>query len=260
MTVAAISYDPLFDLQSRRFVITGGGRGIGLELAVAMLERGAFVEIWEIDKERVDRVRQELDSRFPGRVNGVAIDVSNRRDVEAAVEDAESRGPTDVLINNAGITSRRRPAIDIPQEDWDRMIAVNLTGPWNTCLAFGRRMLTRRRGSVINLASTNSVDPSIGNAHYCVSKAGVGMLTKNLALEWAADGVRVNAVGPGPIQTPATLALLEDAALRARWEAGVPMRRLGVPGDLIGIFIYLSSDASRFATGKTFYVDGGWLL
>ena len=141
------------------------------------------------------------------------------------------------------------------------MLAVNLTGPWNTCRALGRAMLTRGAGSVINVASTNSVDPSPGIAHYCVSKAGVAMLTRALALEWAARGVRVNAVGPGPIETPMTLPILEaDPSLRARWEARVPLGRLGEPRDLAGIFVYLASDAAAWVTGQVFYIEGGWLL
>jgi 2-deoxy-D-gluconate 3-dehydrogenase len=141
------------------------------------------------------------------------------------------------------------------------MLAVNLTGCWNACRALGRAMLARGAGSVVNVASTNSVDPSPGIAHYCVSKAGVAMLTKALALEWAAQGVRVNAVGPGPIRTPMTLPILEaNPVLCAQWEARVPLGRLGEPRDLTGMFIYLASDASAWVTGQVFYVEGGWLL
>jgi len=110
--------------------------------------------------------------------------------VERAAAAAEARGAVSVLLNCAGISSHRTPAVEIAQADWDRMLAVNLTGCWNTCRAFGRPMLARGAGSVINVASTNSVDPSAGIAHYCVSKAGVAMLTKALALEWAPRQVR----------------------------------------------------------------------
>jgi NAD(P)-dependent dehydrogenase (short-subunit alcohol dehydrogenase family) len=254
-------YDPLFDLCDRRIVVTGGARGIGLALATAMLERGALVEIWDVEPEQLARSHEELAARFPSRVWSRRVDVSDAGIVEGAAEQAEAIGVTDVLINSAGISSRRRPAVEISQEDWDRMLAVNLTGPWNTCRAFGRRMLARGRGSVINVASTNSIDPSPGIAHYCVSKAGVAMLTKNLALEWAEKRVRVNAVGPGPIRTPMTVPLLEaDPSMRARWEARTPLGRIGDPPDLVGIFVYLASEASSWVTGQVFYVDGGWLL
>ena len=134
------------------------------------------------------------------------FDVSDQRAVNVAASVAESTCSVDVLVNGAGISSHRRPAIDIADEDWSRMLAVNLSGPWNTCRALGRGMLARRRGSVINIASTNTIDPSPGIAHYCVSKAGLGMLTKCLALEWASAGVRVNAVGPGRARSKPRLA------------------------------------------------------
>ena len=260
-TEPAPSLDPLFDVRGRSVVVTGGASGIGLGVATALLERGASVEVWDVDERRVAGVLGELSPRFPGRVHGRSVDVSDHRAVEGAGEQAESAGPVDVLVNSAGISSRRRPAVDLPQEDWERMLAVNLTGSWNTCRAFGRRMLARRRGSVINVASTNSIDPSPGIAHYCVSKAGVAMLTKSLALEWAGQGVRVNAVGPGPILTNMTRPILEgDPALRQRWESQVPLGRLGAPTDLVGMFVFLASDASAWVTGQVFYVDGGWLL
>lgn len=253
--------DPLFDLGGRRVVITGGASGIGLGLAAAFLERDARVEIWDRDAVALEAARGTLGPRLADDLATRVLDVSDADAVEAAAAAAEEAGATEVLVNSAGISSRRRPAVEIPQADWDRMLAVNLSGPWNTCRALGRRMLGRRRGSIINVASTNTVDPSPGIAHYCVSKAGVGMLTRCLALEWAADGVRVNAVGPGPILTPMTRPILEaDPALRARWEGRVPMGRLGEPSDLVGIFVYLASDASAWVTGQVFYIEGGWLL
>lgn len=189
------------------------------------------------------------------------MDVADVDAVERAAAAAEARGPVSVLLNCHGISSHRRPAVEIAQADWDRMLAVNLTGCWNTCRALGRPMLARGAGSVINVASTNAIDPSPGIAHYCVSKAGVAMLTKALALEWAARQVRVNAVAPGPIETPLTLPILAaNPALRKEWEARVPMGRLGAPRDLVGTFVYLAGDASAWVTGQVFYVEGGWLL
>jgi len=209
----------------------------------------------------VASAERDLAARFPGRLVARGLDVSDTGAVGAAAASAEAAGPVDVLVNGAGISSRRRPAVDIDDADWARMLAVNLSGPWNTCRAVGRAMLSRGRGSVINVASTNSTAPTAGIAHYCVSKAGLAMLTKCLALEWASAGVRVNAVGPGPIKTPMTIPILEaDPATRARWESRVPLGRIGEPADLVGMFVYLASDASSWVTGQVFYVEGGWLL
>jgi len=253
--------DPLFDLHDRRVVVTGAARGIGHAIATTMLDRGARVEIWDLPTDQLAESARELAERFPGRLVARGLDVSDASAVVAAAASAEAAGPVDVLVNGAGISSHRRPAVDIGDADWARMLAVNLSGPWNTCRAVGRAMLARGRGSVINIASTNSIDPSPGIAHYCVSKAGLAMLTKCLALEWASAGVRVNAVGPGPIKTPMTMPILEaDPAVRARWESRVPLGRIGEPADLVGMFVYLASDASAWVTGQVFYVEGGWLL
>jgi NAD(P)-dependent dehydrogenase (short-subunit alcohol dehydrogenase family) len=257
----AAGRDPLFDLGGRRVVVTGGARGIGLGVATSMLERGAHVEIWDLPNDQLKRTEADLAVRFSGRAVARGLDVSDVAAVGAAAAAAEAAGPVDVLVNGAGISSHRRQAVDIADADWTRMLAVNLGGPWNTCRALGRAMLGRRRGSVINIASTNSIAPSPGIAHYCVSKAGVAMLTQCLALEWASAGVRVNAVGPGPIKTPMTTPILEaDPAVRARWESRVPLGRIGEPADLVGMFVYLASDASSWVTGQVFYVEGGWLL
>jgi len=253
--------DPLFDLRDRHIVVTGAARGIGLAIATAMLERGARVEIWDLPTDRLDESERDLTARFPGRLVARGLDVSDAAAVTRTAASSEASGPVDVLVNGAGISSHRRPAVDIADADWARMLAVNLSGPWHTCRSIGRAMLGRGRGSVINIASTNSIDPSPGIAHYCVSKAGLAMLTKCLALEWASAGVRVNAVGPGPIKTPMTMPILEaDPAVRARWESRVPLGRIGEPADLVGMFVYLASDASAWVTGQVFYVEGGWLL
>jgi 2-dehydro-3-deoxy-D-gluconate 5-dehydrogenase len=253
--------DALFDVTDLRVVITGGARGIGLGAAKALLERGAEVRLWDIREDALERAVSTDLCAWADRVRARVVDVSDAESVERAARDVLAAGPVDGLINCAGISSHRRPAFDIPQVDWERMLAVNLMGTWNTCRALGRAMVDRGSGSIVNVSSIDAVDPSPGILHYAVSKAGVAMLTTGLARELAATGVRVNAVGPGPVLTPMTEPILDShPGLRERWESSVPLGRIGTPEDLAGIFIYLASPASAWVTGRSFYIDGGWLV
>jgi NAD(P)-dependent dehydrogenase (short-subunit alcohol dehydrogenase family) len=251
----------IFDVAGLRMVITGGASGIGLAAARALLERGASVELWDIREENIEcAVGGELPP-WRERITAQVLDVADPAAVERAAEQVLAIGPIDVLINCAGISSFRRPVLEIPDEDWRRMLDVNLMGTWYTCRAFGRAMIDRGRGSIINVSSIDAVDPSPGNLHYGVSKAAVAMLTTGLAREWAKTSVRVNAIGPGPVYTPLTEPILERTpGLHEKWVASVPLGRIGRPEDLAGIFVYLASPASNWVTGRSFYIDGGWLL
>ena len=253
--------DDLFAVTDLRVVVTGGARGIGLGAARALLDRGAAVVLWDIRADALEQAIGDDLASWTDRVRMQVVDVSDADAVERAAQSALREGPVDVLINCAGISSHRRPVLEIPRGDWERMLAVNFTGTLNTCRAVGRAMVERRSGSIINVSSIDAVDPSPGILHYAVSKAAVAMLTTGLAREWATAGVRVNAVGPGPILTPMTAPILDShPGLRERWEASVPLGRIGIPADLAGIFVYLASPASGWVTGKSLYIDGGWLL
>lgn len=248
----------LFSIAGRHAVVTGGASGIGASLVGELGARGARIEAWDVAFDEADP--PGADGR-DGAVVRRRVDLTAADGVERAAEAAEATAPIDILVNCGGITAARRPALETPLKDWYRMVEVNLFGSLHTCMAVGRRMVERQSGTIINFSSVNAVDPSPGIAHYCVSKAAVSAMTANLALEWAESGVRVNAIGPGPIITPTTERLLRDnAALRAKWQAGVPMGRLGAPSDLLGMVLYLASDASAWTTGNTYFVDGGWLL
>ncbi|MCC6312571.1 MAG: SDR family oxidoreductase [Thermomicrobiales bacterium] len=256
-----VAADPLFDLVGRRIVIVGGASGIGLGVAQGLATRGAALELWDRNEPALAAAADAVLTASGARPRTRVVDIAAAAAVETAAAAAEAIGPVDGLVNCAGITEPRQPVLDISQAAWDRMIAVNLTGSWNTCRALGRAMVARQRGSIVNFASTNAIDPSPGIAHYCVSKAGVAMLTQALALEWAAVGVRVNALGPGPVLTPMTEPILAgNPALREQWEARVPMGRFGTPSDLVGAVVFLLTDASAWMTGRIMYVDGGWLL
>lgn len=251
----------LFDVSGLRMVITGGASGIGLAASQALLERGALVELWDVREANIASAISNDLASWCERLTAHVLDVADAAAVERTAADVLASGPVDVLINCAGISSFRRPVLDIPDEDWRRMLDVNLMGTWHTCRSFGRAMIERGSGSIINVSSIDAVDPSPGNLHYGVSKAAVAMLTTGLAREWATSGVRVNAVGPGPVYTPLTEPILANTpGLHERWVSSVPLGRIGEPEDLAGIFVYLASPASKWVTGRSFYIDGGWLL
>lgn len=251
----------IFNVQDLHVVITGGACGIGCAAAVELARRGARLDLWDINPETLEATVDGPLQQWRDQVVTQVVDVADVDAVEAAAEKAWHVRPVDVLINCAGITSHRRPVLEIPLSDWERMLAVNLYGTLHTCRSFGRRMIERGSGSIINVSSVDAVDPSWGNLHYGVSKAGVAMLTTGLAREWGKTGVRVNAVGPGPIRTPLTEPLfVTHDWLEPKWVESVPLGRIGEPEELAGIFVYLASPASRWVTGRSFYIDGGWLL
>ena len=164
--------DPLFDLHDRRVVVTGAARGIGHAIATTMLERGARVEIWDLPTDQLAESERELAERFPGHLVARGLDVSDGKRGSSCRRIVGGRGARRRPRQRGRHSSHRRPAVDIDDADWARMLAVNLGGPWNTCRTVGRAMMARGRGSVIKIASTNSIDPSPGIAHYCVSRQG----------------------------------------------------------------------------------------
>ncbi len=167
-------------------------------------------------------------------------------------------GPVDVLVNSAGIT-RRRPAVEFAEDDWQRVIAVNLTGVFLACQAAGRRMLERRRGRIVKIASIAGEIGLAGTIAYAASKGGVVMLTRALAVEWAAQGVRVNAIAPSWFDTDMGGLMRREPDYAERAMRRVPMGRMGRPDELVGAVVYLASEASAMVTGHVLAVDGGTL-
>ena len=248
----------LFDLTGRAALITGGSRGLGLEMAEGLAEAGASIFL-------VARREQWLNPAIEGmrkrgfRCEGVLCDVSNQEQVGQTVDKSiATLGKIDILVNNAGITWGAE-AEDMPLEKWKAVVDVNLTGTWLFSQRVGRHMLERQSGCMINIASisglSGSVIPESGLVGYAASKAGVMGMTRELAGQWGRRGVRVNAVAPGFFPSRMTEKVLRR--VQKEYEAGVPLGRIGRPGELKGVVLFLASDASSYITGQTIVVDGG---
>ena len=248
-----------FQLDGRVAVVTGAGRGMGKACAAALAEAGATVVIAEIDPQTGPDAASDLLGRG-FRVEALQLDVTNSRQVtEVAAALHERHGCIDVLVNNAGIGSNT-PALDMGDDEWLRVVDVNLNGMFYCCRAFGRFMVDAGRGSIVNFGSDSgfTVDVPQPQAHYNASKAGVHMLTKSLAVEWAKTGVRVNAVAPGYVRTEMTLAGLQNAEWNRVWHERTPIGRLGEPDEVAALVLFLASDASSYMTGSIVLIDGGY--
>jgi len=245
-------------LDGKVAVVTGGGRGIGKGAALALAEAGADVVLASRNGANLERVAEEIRG-FGRQALAVPTDVSRSEDIDAMVGRAvETFGKVDVLVNNAGMNVRV-PAIEYREEDWDRVLNVNLKAVFLCCQAAGRHMMQQGSGKIINIASMTSVIGVSTIPAYCASKGGIVQLTKTLAVEWAPHRINVNAVGPGFIRTDLTEPLQQDPE-RSNWILGrIPMGRWGTPDDLKGAFVFLASAASDYVTGTALFVDGGWL-
>ena len=253
--------DPLFSVRDQVTLVSGGSRGIGRAIAQAFVERGARVTIASRDSESLAKAVAEMQSAAQasgGSIDSVACDVAKKQDIEqltAAV--LERHGRIDTLVNVAGV-NRRKPALQLTEDDYDFVMDINMKGAFLLSQAVGRHMVERQGGCQINIASLNTDRPLKNVLPYAVSKAGVAHMTRALALEWGRFGVRVNGIAPGFILTDLTRKLWSDETMQAWGMANTPQQRLGVPEDMAGAAIFLASAASSFMTGQTIYVDGGF--
>lgn len=248
----------LFRLEGQVAVVVGGAGGLGAAIARGLAEAGAAVAVADANAGQAKAIAEEL-TRGGRRALAVAVDVSDGESVERMAGEVESRlGPIEVLVNSAGIT-HRSPATDFPEAQWHRVIAVNLTGVFLASQAVGRRMVGRRRGRIINIASIAGEIGLPGTIAYSASKGGVVQLTRALAVEWAPYDVRVNAIAPSWFSTNIGDLIHREPEYAERAMRRVPVGRMGQPDELVGAALYLASDASRMVTGHILAVDGGTL-
>ena len=248
----------LFKLDGKTALVTGCRRGIGRGFAQALAEAGADIVGVSASLEADSAVGRDIAERGK-RFKGYACDFADRKAVYAFVEQVNAEaGPIDILINNAG-TIRRAPAEEHADEDWDQVIEVNLNAQFVLAREFGKQMLARGAGKIVFTASVLTFQGGITVPGYAAAKGGIGQLTMALANEWAGRGVNVNAIAPGYIATDNNQALRDDPVRNEQLLVRIPAGRWGLPDDLKGAVVWLSSRAADYVHGATVIVDGGWM-
>jgi NAD(P)-dependent dehydrogenase (short-subunit alcohol dehydrogenase family) len=248
----------LFSLDGKVAVITGGTSGIGRALSLGLAAAGADVVATARRQQQVDETATEIE-KLGRQTLRLTSDVCDRATLESlAAATLQRFGKVDILINCAG-RIKRTPTLTMPEEEWTTILDTNLTGTLRACQVFGKHMLERGYGRIVNISSLNSFVALSEVAAYAASKAGVTSLTRSLAVEWSKKGVTVNAIAPGVFRTELNAQLLDSTPRGQELLMRTPMGRFGKTEELVGAAIYLASDASSFVTGQTLVVDGGFL-
>jgi NAD(P)-dependent dehydrogenase (short-subunit alcohol dehydrogenase family) len=250
-----------FKLDKKIAVVTGAARGIGFATAEALAEAGALVVLTDMDAELLDKAAADLSAKGR-RVETELLDVTDSGAAQRVNDAVVARhGRVDVLVNNAGIAISNHPAETMTDAIWNKVIDVNLNGVFWACRAFGKGMLERGTGSIVNVGSMSGfiVNRPQEQANYNASKAGVHHLTRSLAAEWGARGVRVNAVAPTYIDTEMNTYVYQNKEMFDKWVGGTPMNRLGRMDEVASVILFLASDASSLMTGSIVLADGGYV-
>jgi 2-deoxy-D-gluconate 3-dehydrogenase len=243
-------------LAGRVALVTGAGRGLGVAIAAALSDAGAAVACAARSPAAGAATARAIQAHG-GSATVVMLDVTRAEQVTAAVDQtARALGAIDVLVNNAGITLDR-PTVEVTDDEWESVIATNLTAMFRLARAVAPGMIARGRGKIINVGSMYGALGVPRHAAYCASKAGVDGLTRSLAAEWARHGIQVNCVAPGYMNTDIPRAALADPRTRERFLGKIPARRIGEPHEIGPLVVYLASAASDYMTGQTLYLDGG---
>jgi NAD(P)-dependent dehydrogenase (short-subunit alcohol dehydrogenase family) len=248
----------LFDLTGQVAVVIGGTTGIGRALALGLAGAGANVVASARRAEQVEQVALELE-QIGAKTLRIPSDVLERGSIQTLCDKTlEAFGKVDILINCAGMI-KRAPTLDFPEDTWSQTLETNLTGTLRACQIFGRSMIERKYGRIINIGSLTTFRGFFEVAAYGASKAAVGSLTKSLAVEWSKHGVTVNAIAPGVFRTDINTHLLDNTARGQEFLTRTPMGRFGDVQELVSSAIFLASPASSFVTGEILAVDGGFL-
>lgn len=245
-------------LKNKVAIITGAGRGIGKETALSLAKEGAKVVVSDITDDIHDVVK-EIE-KMGSQALAIKADVSNNKQTEElAKKTVKKFGRIDILVNNAGIFPFKN-LVDMKEEDWDKVLDVNLKGVFNCTKAVLPTMIKQKYGKIINITSIAGIRLGyVGLSHYCASKAGIEGFTKAAALELAQYGINVNTIAPGFIETPGTKETSNKEDMK-RFARMIPLKRVGKPIDIANLVVFLASDESSYITGECIVVDGGWTI
>lgn len=250
---------PSFDLKGKTALITGAARGLGRSCALALAHAGANIALGLRDVNTAQDLEEEI-LKMGRKATRLQMDVSNLDQINEAVKATVTNfGGLDILVNNVGVAPAN-PAEVVTEEDFDNTLKINIKGTFFTAQAVGRVMIEQQSGRIINMSSQAGFIALDDESIYCMTKAAINHLTKNLASEWAKYNINVNAVAPTFIETPGTEPWLKDPEFRQSVLDRIPLRRIGKPMEVAGAVVFLASDAASLITGEIMLIDGGWTL